>query len=777
MTVKSRTTLASDIATNLPDNTAGAITPQIMRNILVDLVDSALNIATITGASGAQSELSLRPGVNVQAYNDLLQATSALTGTGIICATSTTTAALRNLAVGTGLSVTNPAGVAGNPTINLAAFGAASAGAAGAIGAVPAPAAGDQGKFLRGDATWQAIAGSGTVTNVATDSTLQGGAITTTGTLGIANNVDLPGTGSFLPVKGTTAQRTSSPAEGKTRWNSDLHQLESFYSYWRQYAEVAEVDARLYGAIPDAKVLTDIVCTSGTATATSASAGFTSAINGKAIKIYDYVNAVYAFRGTATYVNSTTITLSANASASVSSGNGIAAYGTDNSAAIQAAITAADAIASDIYLNPNTPSGQGVVRVTLPCDARGDAYLCYSAALTVSGKNVCIDADAMLINAVANSASDRTWLLTMPAGGQVNKLRLEAMGGMGVKIGTASTNSQTMIGDMVVWTGGTNYNAGLTGQESQKCLEMIGYDFFINRLWTKGGNIGTHVNNASDVIANHIFAIGASTGVQLTSSEQSYFGNIEIDTGSYIGVTIDGSRKIHANIHCHSVNATGLTKGVQIGGFDTTNINRNLFLTVTGQRCGGTLLDVAYTEDSTIFLNASNAGLYSGGGVAITTALNYGSGNAGALSIHAVIDGAITTAISGTVYGHLIANVDGVINHYGTSHKINSSLELTGAFKPKTRLVTAAGGVTVGSTDNVVVIRKTTGAATAVTLSQPSGAQHIIIKDGKGDANTNNITITPTSSTIDGAGTLVINTAYGKAELVYEPTDGRWYTV
>lgn len=43
----------------------------------------------------------------------------------------------------------------------LPVMGAASAGAAGAAGIVPQPAAGDQAKFLRADATWQAAAGGG----------------------------------------------------------------------------------------------------------------------------------------------------------------------------------------------------------------------------------------------------------------------------------------------------------------------------------------------------------------------------------------------------------------------------------------------------------------------------------------------------------------------------------------------------------------------------------------------------------------------------------------
>jgi hypothetical protein len=80
----------------------------------------------------------------------------------------------------------------------------------------------------------------------------------------------------------------------------------------------------------------------------------------------------------------------------------------------------------------------------------------------------------------------------------------------------------------------------------------------------------------------------------------------------------------------------------------------------------------------------------------------------------------------------------------------------------RTRIVTASGAVTALYTDRFLGINKTTGAATAVALYTTVGAGHrITISDVKGDAATNNITITPTSGTIDGSATYLISTAYG----------------
>lgn len=88
------------------------------------------------------------------------------------------------------------------------------------------------------------------------------------------------------------------------------------------------------------------------------------------------------------------------------------------------------------------------------------------------------------------------------------------------------------------------------------------------------------------------------------------------------------------------------------------------------------------------------------------------------------------------------------------------------------RVVTAAGSVTVLATDGVVVINKTAGAATLVTLeaSPIAGTMHII-KDGKGDAVANPITVVPTSGTIDGQSSYVIALARASLAVVYTGTE------
>lgn len=87
------------------------------------------------------------------------------------------------------------------------------------------------------------------------------------------------------------------------------------------------------------------------------------------------------------------------------------------------------------------------------------------------------------------------------------------------------------------------------------------------------------------------------------------------------------------------------------------------------------------------------------------------------------------------------------------------------------RVVTAAGAITGVVTDGVVVVNKGSGAATAVTMpASPFTNEEFIVKDGKGDAATNNITITPAAGTIDGGANTVIATAYGCAGFKYNGT-------
>jgi len=86
--------------------------------------------------------------------------------------------------------------------------------------------------------------------------------------------------------------------------------------------------------------------------------------------------------------------------------------------------------------------------------------------------------------------------------------------------------------------------------------------------------------------------------------------------------------------------------------------------------------------------------------------------------------------------------------------------------------MTAAGNYTM--TDEVTLnVNKTVGGATTVTLpANPDNGREVKIKDAKGDAATNNITIQGASAaTIDGGATLVISANYGSVVLSFNGTE------
>lgn len=125
------------------------------------------------------------------------------------------------------------------------------------------------------------------------------------------------------------------------------------------------------------------------------------------------------------------------------------------------------------------------------------------------------------------------------------------------------------------------------------------------------------------------------------------------------------------------------------------------------------------------------------------------------------------SAIGGTVGGDLSGTLPNPV-----VTQASGTFTTLGARVHKATLVTAAGAYNVTSTDEDVFIKKTVSAATTVNLpSSPATGRRVMIKDAKGDALANPITITPAAGTIDGAATLVIGTPYQRATVEYNSTE------
>ena len=131
--------------------------------------------------------------------------------------------------------------------------------------------------------------------------------------------------------------------------------------------------------------------------------------------------------------------------------------------------------------------------------------------------------------------------------------------------------------------------------------------------------------------------------------------------------------------------------------------------------------------------------------------------------------------VTGTDFNIITLEISGLAAL--TSVTINGPLSANAGFFPTLRTVTLTGFVTATAADYTIVINKTVGAATVVNLpAAPVLNQFYWIKDGKGDAGVNNITVTPLGGfLIDGAATSVISTNYGAKAIQWNGT--QWNVV
>lgn len=90
--------------------------------------ETANNLSDLTNAATARTNLGLAIGTNVQAYDAELTSIAAIATNGIIARTGAGTAAARTVTAGTGISVSNGDGAAGNPTITNSGVTSAVAG-------------------------------------------------------------------------------------------------------------------------------------------------------------------------------------------------------------------------------------------------------------------------------------------------------------------------------------------------------------------------------------------------------------------------------------------------------------------------------------------------------------------------------------------------------------------------------------------------------------------------------------------------------------------------
>jgi hypothetical protein len=94
------------------------------------------------------------------------------------------------------------------------------------------------------------------------------------------------------------------------------------------------------------------------------------------------------------------------------------------------------------------------------------------------------------------------------------------------------------------------------------------------------------------------------------------------------------------------------------------------------------------------------------------------------------------------------------------------------ADKHPTEVITSGTLIVLNESNERVVIAKTVGSETTVSMpTSPYFGQEILIKDGKGDANTNQIIVDPSPTTIDGFSAIRLTQNYQAFSFLYNGTE------
>ena len=100
------------------------------------------------------------------------------------------------------------------------------------------------------------------------------------------------------------------------------------------------------------------------------------------------------------------------------------------------------------------------------------------------------------------------------------------------------------------------------------------------------------------------------------------------------------------------------------------------------------------------------------------------------------------------------------------------------AFSRPGKIITAGASYAAGLSDHFIEVNKTAGSATAITLPATGLPpwKEIVIKDGKGDAATNNITISAGGVTLlDGQVSQLIKVNFGYVAVKWDATTGAYF--
>lgn len=526
-----------------------------------------------------------------------------------------------------------------------------------------------------------------------------------------------------------------------------------------------DVTAPAYSAKGDAKVVADGAITAGTAILTSATANWTAQDVNKSISVKGAgpTGVTTLITTIASRQSATQVTLATTASTTVASG-GVVIWGTDDTAAIQAAINAAEAYLAagntdaQVYFPPRPYIVAGALNNT----KSGNGQLVFGP-WSVSGTKKILS----FVGASDGAAAVRHWQQAVPQYAGSCLISLGAFTGTGTQI--ASINSH---GNPAVISGPA---------------EGYGY----------GKNSGGAFYSNMQVVLKNLAILTTHTAHGIGYGAANFYGvaNAHLENVGYgTASTVIGNDLASPNVF-----GTGLVIGLLL-----PSPGNNDHVYVSNLSCGGGYTFALFLTEHTVISRLMILYCWAG----ICPVGNY-NGSVGSVHAMTIIDASVEACTNEVYIVGIGSNGTGPIVHIGALSTETSTfniagnsagamaaargwIRLTGLFteaavtldnpcgielingQTATQVRTVTAPTTARPIDRVIAANATSG---ALTVSLPSAAPNPVrytIK--KTDASANSVTIDPLGTqTIDGAATRDITTQWGTVTVVSDGSN--WITV
>lgn len=528
---------------------------------------------------------------------------------------------------------------------------------------------------------------------------------------------------------------------------------------WSGGAQAWVFDVTAYGAKGDGKVVADGAMASGSATLTSATAGFTAADVGKAISVKGAAGTGVTTLVTtiSAYVSATQVTLAAsNASGGTVSG-AIVIWGTDDTSAIQAAVDAAEAYLAggrayaQVYFPPRAPY---IVAGALNTSKSGNGQIVFGVCSTTATKKIL-----EFRGATDGAAAVRHWQQTVPqyAGSCIISLGVFASTAAQISSINAAGNPGVISGP----NEGAGYGAGAVYSNVQAVIRNLA-------ILTTHSAYGLTYGAANLYgCANcHIENFGYGTAGVVPGNDYSSPGTF--GTGLSIGLLLpapgNNDHVVANNISCGG--------GYTYAAFVTEHLMMTRYMALY---CWAGLVAVGNYFGSVGSVHAMKVI-----GASIEACINelyiLGVGSAGIgpiIDIDQLSTESSTPNIGGQTT-HMaaargIVRWTGLFTESGLTHDNPCGIESVNA-----QAVSAVRAVT-GSTTARPIDRAIKADATAggVTVSLPSAAPNpVVYTIIKSDASGNTVTVDPAGSeTINGSATRVLSSQWDTVTLRSDGTN------